>query len=163
MLLISQVLAWAPFLRCLCVYITRTQEGYTKQRVPQGTWEMLLQMYNDALEERKSTPEPKPAQILRIENDRVPLPTVVLRHRNANPMPVSTVMGPFLKQNTTEWQTMVDEIIPRMEAWTGRWVDGVEDSVIVLSDFVAHASRFELLTYILPLAAPTGRASRPWN
>lgn len=66
-------------------------------------------------------PEAEQAMALLIENERVPPPTVVHRIRNANPVPVSTMFGVF-DENGTEWQAMVEGVVPRIAEWTGRWV-----------------------------------------
>jgi hypothetical protein len=97
------------------------QEGYIKERVPQFVWEALLSNYETAVDDKKHQPEPDPAKILQIENERVPLPTVVQRNRNANPMPVSTMFGEFNK-NSSEFLVMQEGVGPRIEAWLDRWV-----------------------------------------
>lgn len=99
---------------CACA-----QEGYIKEPITHNTWDALLKLYEEAVEERKHMPEAQLAMTLFIENERVPLPTEVHRNRNANPLPVSTL---FSEKNASHWQPMVERLVPRMAAWAGRWV-----------------------------------------
>lgn len=85
---------------------------------------MIRRRYEDALAQEKFIPERDEAMTLRIENDRVPLPTVVQRNRNMNPVPVSTVMGNH-RIDGDVWEEMLADLGPRVEALLGRWVGGL--------------------------------------
>lgn len=98
------------------------QDGFIKERLPQAAWEVMVEKYEEAVEQRKHRPEGSLSRTLLVENPRVPLPTVVQRNRNSNPQPLTTLFGEYEKAGR-EWEAMIEELVPRIEAWLGRYAD----------------------------------------